>query len=103
MLNPMPAQTVNRPSEVEETGFARLSRRTLLIGGGALSVAPMLASRKALANAKVSQACVGYSDSPRGDHRCGNCRLYCAPSTCLDVAGVITEHCSCKIWLPKIG
>ncbi|MGD0641830.1 MAG: high potential iron sulfur protein [Roseiarcus sp.] len=89
--------------KIEETGLPRLSRRTLLIGGVALGAAPMLASTQAFATPKVSQACVRYSQSPTGDHRCGNCRLFRAPSSCLDVEGAITEDCSCRIWLPKVG
>jgi hypothetical protein len=88
---------------VEETVFSRLSRRALLIGGAAAGAAPMFAPTRALASAKFSQARVGYSDSPTGDHHCGNCRFFRAPSSCLAVAGVVTEHCSCTMWLPKVG
>jgi hypothetical protein len=88
---------------IEETGSPRLSRRALLIGGAALGAAPMLVSRPALAVVKVSQDCVHFSQSTTGDHRCGDCRLFRAPSSCLDVAGVISDHCSCRIWLPKVG
>jgi hypothetical protein len=81
----------------------RLSRRTLLIGGIALGAGGTLAAASQAATPKVSQACVGFSDSPRDGHKCGNCRLFRPPSSCLDVVGVITENCSCKIWLPKIA
>jgi hypothetical protein len=79
----------------------RLSRRSLLIGGVALGVGETLAGASQAAPPKVSQACVGFSDSPRDGHKCGNCRLFRSPSSCLDVAGVITDGCSCKIWLPQ--
>lgn len=79
----------------------RLSRRTLLIGGVALSASGTLAAAAQAATPKVSQACVGFSDSPTNGHKCGNCRLFRSPSSCLDVAGVISDSCSCKIWLPQ--
>jgi hypothetical protein len=78
-----------------------LSRRTLLVGGVALGAGATLAATGQAATPKVSQACVGFSDSPRDGRKCGNCRLFRAPSSCLDVAGVIADNCSCKIWLPK--
>ena len=42
-------------------------------------------------------------DAQRGDKQCGNCRLFQAPSSCLDVQGPISEHCSCRIWLPPLA
>jgi len=81
--------------------FPLLSRRTLLAGGIALGAGATLAATTKAATPKVSQACVGFSDSPRDGHTCGKCRLFRPPSSCLDVAGVISENCSCKIWLPK--
>lgn len=88
---------------VQRMALPRVSRRMLLVGGIVLTAAPLLASTKVFAGPKVSQACVGFRDSPRGDHRCGTCHLFRPPSACLDVAGTITENCSCKIWLPEIG
>ncbi|MGO4871010.1 MAG: high potential iron sulfur protein [Roseiarcus sp.] len=89
-------------SELNNKSSVALSRRTLLIAGVACGAAPLLAATQASATPpKVSQACVGFENAPRGDHRCGNCRLFRAPSSCLDVSGSITENCSCKIWLPK--
>ncbi len=78
-----------------------LSRRRLLINSITLAAASRLASTNALASPKVSQASVGFMSSPRGEHRCGNCKMFQAPSACMNVAGAITENCSCKIWLPK--
>jgi hypothetical protein len=43
------------------------------------------------------------SSSASGDKTCGNCRLFQAPSSCLDVQGPISEHCSCRIWLPPLA
>ena len=88
-------------AEFEVSAGPRLSRRTLLIGGVALSASGTLAATSQAATPKVSQACVGFSDSSRDGRKCGNCRLFRSPSSCLDVAGVISDNCSCKIWLPK--
>ena len=88
-------------AKVERGAGSLLSRRALLAGGVALGAGAALAATSQAATPKVSQACVGFSDSPRDGHKCGNCRLFRAPSACLDVAGVITDNCSCKIWLPK--
>ena len=78
-----------------------LSRRALL---GACGAAPALLAVGAFAAPpKVSQASVAFLDAPRGDKKCGNCRLFQTPSSCLDVLGPITEHCSCRIWLPPLA
>jgi hypothetical protein len=88
-------------AKLEVSAGPRLSRRTLLIGGVALGAGAALAATSQAATPKISQACVGFRDSPRDGHKCGNCRLFRAPSSCLDVAGVISDNCSCRIWLPK--
>lgn len=80
-----------------------MSRRGLLAGGAAIGVAPFLAATSAHAGPKVSKASVGYTATARNDHTCGDCRLFRGPSSCLDVEGVISKDCGCKIWLPKIG
>jgi hypothetical protein len=81
-----------------------MSRRGLLAGGAALGVAPLLVATSAhAASPKVSKASVGYTNIVRNDHNCGDCRLFRGPSSCLDVDGVISRDCGCKIWLPKIG
>lgn len=78
-----------------------LSRRSLLSACGA---APALLAVGAFASPpKVSQASVAFLDAPRGDKHCGNCRLFRIPASCLDVEGPISEHCSCRIWLPNLG
>jgi hypothetical protein len=73
----------------------------MLIGGVALGAGATFAAASQVATPKVSQACVGFSESPRDGHKCGDCRLFRAPSSCLDVVGVISDNRSCKIWLPK--
>jgi hypothetical protein len=88
-------------AKFEVSAGPRLSRRRLLIGGVAFGACGTLAAASQAATPKVSQACVGFSDSPRDGHKCGDCRLFRAPSSCLDVVGVISDNCSCKIWLPK--
>ena len=88
-------------AKVERAAGLPLSRRTLLAGGVALGAGATLAATSQAATPKVSQACVGFADAPRDGHKCGNCRLFRAPSSCLDVAGVISDNCSCRIWLPK--
>jgi hypothetical protein len=88
-------------SDTKNVRSMTLSRRALLSACGA---APALLAASAFASPpKVSQACVGFLDAPRGDHNCGNCRLFQTPASCLDVQGPITEHCSCRIWLPKLA
>jgi len=78
-----------------------LSRRALLSACGA---APALLTVGAFAAPpKVSQASVAFLDAPRGDKNCGNCRLFRTPASCLDVQGPISEHCSCRIWLPTLA
>jgi hypothetical protein len=79
----------------------QVSRRTLLIAGVALGAGGALATPSHAAIPKVSQASVAFSASPRDGRRCGDCRLFQAPSSCLDVVGVISDNCSCRIWLPK--
>lgn len=90
-------------SDFERKGSRTLSRRALLAVAASCGVGAALAPSAAVASPKVSQACVGFLDAPRGDRRCGNCRLFRAPASCLDVAGTISQDCSCRIWLPKIA
>jgi hypothetical protein len=90
-------------AKFEVSARPRFSRRAVVIGGVALGAGGTLATASQAATPKVSQACVGFSDSRRDGHKCGNCRLFRPPSSCLDVAGVIADNCSCKIWLPKIA
>lgn len=88
-------------SDTKNARSMTLSRRALLSACGA---APALLAASAFASPpKVSRACVGFLDAARSDRYCGNSRLFRAPSSCLDVNGPISEHCSCRIWLPKLA
>jgi len=87
--------------EIDRPRSASLTRRAVL---GAAGAAPALLAASAFAAApKVSQACVGFLDAPRGEKTCGTCRLFQAPSACLDVEGPVSDHCSCRIWLPHLA
>ena len=86
-----------------EAGAHGFSRRAVLTSGAALSVATVVASAQAIASPKVSKDCVHFVKVATGDYRCGNCRLFRAPSECLDVAGEVNGDCSCRIWLPRVG
>ncbi len=79
-----------------------LSRRTLLISvtGGAAAFAAR-ASALEPSPVKVSKDSVHYRTVSLGDHRCGVCKLFIAPSSCSFVSGEISRDCGCRIWLPK--
>jgi hypothetical protein len=88
-------------SEIDRPRSVSLTRRALLGACGAL---PALLATEALATPpKVSQASVAFLETARGDKKCGNCRLFRTPASCLDVAGPISENCSCRIWLPNLA
>jgi hypothetical protein len=84
----------------------RLSRRSLVLGcmaGGAAAIASG-ASSAAMAPSpvKVSKDSVHYETAAATNgHRCGACKLFLAPSSCVAVAGSVNADCSCRIWLPK--
>ena len=80
-----------RPSE--KASNRRILLRALI---GGLSLAGLF-GRNAQA-AKVSQASVGYQNSPRGSQSCASCRLFVAPNACMQVDGVISPNGSCRIW-----
>ena len=79
-----------------------LSRRAVLaLGAGFL---PAVATTAAVAEApKVSKDCVHFRTVGLEDHKCGECRLFRGPSSCLAVAGAVSKDCGCRIWLPKIA
>jgi hypothetical protein len=79
-----------------------LTRRALLVSGAAVGAAPLLAATGASAGPKVSQNIVGYGEAVRVGHNCGNCALFVPPSSCQQVAGLISENGNCKVWAPKI-
>lgn len=88
-------------SDIDRSRSPTLTRRVLLSACGA--VPALLAAGAVAAPPKVSQASVAFLDAPRGDKKCSNCRLFRAPSACLDVVGPISDNCSCRIWLAPIG
>ena len=80
-----------------------VSRRTLLLGcvaGGAGALATR-ASALEMSHVKVSKDCVHYTTAAVNGHRCGACKLFVAPSSCIDVSGDVGPDCGCRIWLPK--
>jgi hypothetical protein len=79
-----------------------LTRRALLVSGATVGAASLLAATGASAGPKVSQNVVGYGEVVRGDRNCGNCALFLRPSSCKQVAGLVSENGACKVWLPKI-
>jgi len=81
-----------------------VSRRTILLGcvaGGASALATG-ASALTMSPVKVSKDSVHYVTTASGDHRCGACKLFVAPSSCIAVSGDIGRDCGCRIWLPKL-
>jgi hypothetical protein len=81
-----------------------ISRRTILLGfatGGAVALAAGRASALEMSPVKVSKDSVHYQAVAESDHRCGACKLFVAPSSCVAVSGEIGPDCGCRIWLPK--
>lgn len=87
----------------QKTWSASISRRSVLQGVTcALAATPIiLATTYPASAAKMSQASVGYRSSPNGSQRCGNCKLFVAPSSCTSVAGSISANGWCKIYVSK--
>ena len=80
--------------------FSQLAtRRSVLqigaVAAGALSLLGLSGRR---AEAKVSQAAVGYQASPKGAQNCANCRLFEPPNACKQVDGAVSPSGWCKIW-----
>ncbi|MCW2282818.1 hypothetical protein M2323_000583 [Rhodoblastus acidophilus] len=81
------------------TGNAKVSRRTLLVGG--LAAGSLLPAGAASARVKLSQAAVRFH-APSGDGRdCRSCKLFVAPAGCLFVEGANDPSGSCWIWSRK--
>jgi hypothetical protein len=59
--------------------------------------APLTSARAA----KVSQASVGYQNSPKGDQQCSNCAQFVPPNACNFVDGNINPSGWCQIWAKK--
>ena len=79
----------------------QISRRSLL--GGAMcasGAATMLvaADTQPARAAKISQSVVKYQDSPKGEQKCSNCKLFTAPSSCQTVDGTISPDGWCSIY-----
>ena len=80
-----------------------LSRRTLLwscVAGGAAVLATS-ASALQPSPVKVSKDSVRFQSIALNGHRCGECKLFVAPSACIAVSGDVGKDCGCRIWLPK--
>jgi hypothetical protein len=74
------------------------SRREILamtLGGAALAT---IATQRADAASKISQASVTYQSSPNGDKSCKNCKLFQAPNACKSVEGSVSPSGYCKLW-----
>ena len=81
-----------------------VTRRHVLATGVGMSSLAMFGGQAALAETpKVSQACVHFKQVAEDEKVCGNCRLFESPAACKVVAGEVTKHCTCRIWLPRIG
>jgi hypothetical protein len=89
--------------KLRKMASAPVSRRKMLVAGVAAGSASLLAATGAKAMIKVSQASVAYKKVATGDHNCGGCKLFEAPSSCRFVEGPISSDCACRIWLNKIG
>lgn len=96
--------TIEKDS-VLSTGPEALARRTVLKRaartGAALAVGVVGLSTDVMAQAKTSQKSVAYQDSPKGDQKCENCKLFEAPNGCKTVQGPIAAQGWCKIWVKK--
>jgi hypothetical protein len=82
---------------------AGISRRSVLHGVAcAVGAAPiLLTSRESALAAKLTQASVGYQNSPTGDQSCSNCALFMPPSSCKTVEDPVSADSWCKIWSKK--
>jgi hypothetical protein len=80
-----------------------ISRRTILLGcaAGATTALATPASALEMSPVKVSKDSVHYQIVAQDGHRCGACKLFVAPSSCVAVSGDIGRDCGCRIWLPK--
>ncbi len=80
-----------------------VSRRAILLGcmAGGASVLATGASALEMSPVKVSKDSVHYVAVAENGHRCGACKLFVAPSSCIAVSGDIGRDCGCRIWLPK--
>lgn len=80
-----------------------ISRRDFMvaasIGGGALTVAGLVASPAAAA--KMSPKAMSYRASPNGNQRCSNCANFELPASCKVVDGPISPSGWCILYRSK--
>jgi hypothetical protein len=78
-----------------------LSRRqALIVGGGVLVGAGVLADSAAAAATKMAQKMVSYRDKPQGNARCDGCAQWQAPASCKIVSGTISPNGWCTLYAP---
>jgi hypothetical protein len=80
-----------------------VSRRALL-RGAALTfgiAATCMVTKRAAAQAKLSQADAKYQDQPKGDQSCNACQHFQAPSSCQVVDGTISPQGWCQLFVKK--
>lgn len=96
---------------MNERAGKRISRRALIKGSlGVIGVAaiPVVASREALAAAKVPKSVMKYQDHPSNGHDCTGCVHFIpgpsptAMGQCKVVAGAISPKGWCIAWSPKV-
>ena len=88
-------------TNVRNIRSVQISRRSLL--GGAIcasGAATMLvaADTQPAQAAKISQSVVKYQDSPKGEQKCSNCKLFTAPNACQTVDGTVSPDGWCMIY-----
>jgi len=86
-------------TKVRKITPAHFSRRSIL--GGAIcasGAAAMLAAAQPARAAKISQTVVKYQDSPKGEQKCSNCKLFTAPNACQTVDGTVSPDGWCMIY-----
>ena len=87
------------------TSEGGISRRIVVLGsvvGGASALATG-ASALQPSPVKVSKDSVHFQTVAQDAHRCGACKLFVAPASCIVVSGSVGPLCGCRIWLPKSG
>ena len=90
---------------LKSIGNAPLSRRTIILGsvagGASLLAAGAGATTMSPSPVRVSRDSVHFETVALNGHRCGECKLFIEPSSCVVVSGAITKDCGCRVWLPK--
>jgi hypothetical protein len=80
-----------------------LSRRTVILGSIAGGASVLAGGVQAMTPSpvRVSRDSVHFETVAVNGHRCGECKLFIEPSSCVVVSGAITKDCGCRVWLPK--